>query len=94
MVKKSSNDISEHDKWCRDQHEKVTGSIAKVYTRLGKMETHIEAHAICAAEVREELKTLNSWAQKRDGATTALMWVAGIGGTIIMLVTFVYKVSG
>ncbi len=88
-----SREQTEHQKWCEEQHSSVNGKMSKIYTRLGKMETHIEAHATCAEEVRKELKSLNAWALKRDGATKALMWVAGIGGTIIALTTAVYKLS-
>lgn len=84
----------DHDKWCREQHNIITKSIGKIYTRLGTMETHIEAHKDCAEQVRKELKTLNNWAQKRDGATTALMWVAGIAGTLLVIVIAFYKLSG
>lgn len=87
------NDTKKHDAWCEQQHAEVQKAVGKIFTRLGTMETHIEAHATCAKEVREELKTLNSWTQKRDGATKALMWVAGISGTIIVVVTAVYKLS-
>jgi len=85
---------SDHQKWCEQQHAIVNGNIGKIYTRLGKMDTNIATHAKCAEEVRKELKALNRWAQKRDGATTALMWVAGISGTLLVVGTAVYKLSG
>jgi hypothetical protein len=72
----------------------MNNNLSKMYTRLGKMETHIATHAKCAENVTKELKCLNKWAQKRDGATTALLWVAGVSGTIIVVATAVYKLSG
>ena len=84
---------SDHQKWCEQQHSSVNGNIGKIYTRLGKMDAHIESHAACAREVRNELKALNKWCLKRDGATTALMWVAGISGTILVISMAVYKIT-
>ena len=88
-----SREQTEHQKWCEAQHSAVNGKISKIYTRLGKMDTHIAAHAVCAEEVREELKSLNAWALRRDGATKALMWVAGISGIVVGIGTAVYKLS-
>ncbi len=50
-------------------------------TETGKKVTeHVEANHACAEEVRKELAKINSWAQRREGATKALMWVGGVVG--------------
>ncbi len=72
--------------------EKSHGArLGKIETRLAAIEvhqsetaktffTHISASKDCAEEVRKELAKINSWAQRREGATKALMWVAGVVG--------------
>ena len=65
--------------------------LGKIETRLAAIEVHqsetyktffnhISASKDCAEEVRKELAKINSWAQRREGATKALMWVAGVVG--------------
>ncbi len=67
--------------------------LGKIETRLTAIEvqlvndskkylTHIQASHDCAKEVRNELAQLNRWAQRREGGTKALMWVAGLLGGI------------
>ena len=95
------SELSDHDKWCRDQHEASIRAVSKIYTRLGIIETHVGEHSKCAAEVREELKTqnetltaLSDWMSKKDGATKALKWVAGIGiPTVLALLGLVWRMA-
>lgn len=82
--------LKEHEEWCRNQHEQVSRCLTKIDKRLASVETHTLTHAQCAEQVRTELKALNSWAQKRDGATKALMWVGIISGSIIGFMAFLW----
>ncbi len=65
--------------------------LGKIETRLAAIEVHqsetaktffnhIAASKDCAEQVRSELAKINSWAQRREGATKALMWVASVVG--------------
>ncbi len=83
----------DHEEWCRNQHAEMTKNIAKVYTRLGKMESLAEERGDCTKQVRKELQSINDWTKKRDGATHALMWVAGILGVVFGIGLTVYKLS-
>lgn len=95
------SNMTDHDKWCRDQHKKNEENISRVFTKLGTMEVYIKEQANCTAEVREELKTLNNvvrdlvkWTSKKDGANKALAWAFGIGiPAVLSMMALVWKIA-